>query len=108
VLGTVRRGRNAHLTSIRARFGDDERVYRFSWSGDQPVLESDDAALETSRFMSRSPIRFACELPLRRESGSPDVFVFYDIYTDQTFRLTLADGLLRVGGLVLPRIAAPR
>ncbi len=95
VLGTSRRDRGVFMTTIRALVDGSEKILRFAWSNNEPVAESDDGALPHIGFFSESPIRYALERPLWRESG--DTFVFYDIYADETIRVTVAGDTLTVG-----------
>lgn len=106
VLGTSRRDRGVFMTTIRARADGTEKILRFAWSNNEPVEESDDGALPHIGVFSESPIRHALERPLWRESG--DTFVFYDIYADETIRVTIAGDTLTVGTMSASRTQAAR
>jgi len=97
VLGTSRRDRGVFMTTIRAHAGGAVKTLRFVWAGTEPEPDSDDGALPRIGPFSESPIAFALERPLWREKG--DSFVFYDIYADETIRVSFAGGRLRVAGV---------
>jgi CubicO group peptidase (beta-lactamase class C family) len=91
VLGTSRRDRGVFMTTIRA----NGKVLRFAWSGNDAVAESDDNQLPHIGIFSESPIAYALERPLRRENG--DTFAFYDIYANETIRVTFTGDTMKIG-----------
>lgn len=92
VLGTSRRDRGAFMTTVRDARG---RTLRFSWLRGEPVAESDDHYLPHEGIATISPIPYALERPLWRESG--DTFVFYDIYADEVVRVEFSSDRMKVG-----------
>jgi CubicO group peptidase (beta-lactamase class C family) len=98
VLGTSRRDRGVFMTTVRDATG---RTLRFSWAGSEPVPEGDDGALPHDGIATISPIAYALERPLWRENG--DTFVFYDIYTSETIRVTFTGDTMKVGATVAER-----